>query len=109
VYLSWTPDDVDNTFDIYIHDSITDRPVEGISYDVMLYRDGQLPSSSQRTDQRTTRQVYDFEQEGQYTHLEGRQHQRRQREDRLFDTGETLEFPVGMFLQAWQPRTGLAA
>ena len=43
------------------------------------------------------------------TDLEGRQHQRRQREDRLFDTGETLEFPVGMFLQAWQPRTGLAA
>jgi hypothetical protein len=43
------------------------------------------------------------------THLEGRQHQRRQREDRLFDTGETLEFPVGMFLRAWQPRTGLAA
>ena len=43
------------------------------------------------------------------THLEGRQHQRRQREDRLFDTGETLEFPVGMFLQPWQPRTGLAA
>jgi len=67
VYLSWTPDDVDNTFDIYIHDSITDRQVEGITYDVMLYRDGQLLSSSQRTDQTTTRQVYDFEQEGQYT------------------------------------------
>jgi hypothetical protein len=68
VYLSWTPDDVDNSFDIpHIHDSIMDRAVEGITYDVMLYRDGRLLSSSKRTDQTTTRQVYDFEQEGQYT------------------------------------------
>jgi hypothetical protein len=67
VYLSWTPDDLHNTFDIHIRDSISDRPVEGITYDVMLYRDGQLVSSSKRTAQTTTRQVYDFEQEGQCT------------------------------------------
>ena len=67
MYKSWQPNSTDtNIFDVFIDDSVTGARLNGVEYDIALYQNGQLVASSQRTDQTTTRQLYDLD-EGQYT------------------------------------------
>ena len=68
VYLSWQPNGTDtNIFDVFIDDSGTSARLNNVEYDIALYRGDQLVASSQRTGQMTTRQLYDFGDEGQCT------------------------------------------
>ena len=68
VRLSWQPNGTDdNIFDIFIDDSTTGARLNGVEYDIALYKGSQLVASSQRTDQTTTRQLYDLGDLGQYT------------------------------------------
>lgn len=68
VHMSWQPNGTDvNVFDVFIDDSVTGARLNGVEYDIALYQNGQLVPSSQRMDQTTTRQLYDFEDEGHYT------------------------------------------
>ena len=68
MYKSWQPNSTDtNIFDVFIDDSVPGARLNDAEYDIALYQNGQLIASSQRTDQTTTRQLCDFEDEGQYT------------------------------------------
>jgi hypothetical protein len=67
LHRSWQPNGTDdNIFDIFIDDSVTGARLYGVEYDIALYNGGQLVASSQRTDETTTRQLYDFGELGQY-------------------------------------------
>ena len=66
--MSWQPNSTDdNIFDIFIDNSVTGARLAGVEYDIAMYKGGQLVASSQTTDQTTTRQLYDFGDQGQYT------------------------------------------
>lgn len=60
-----------------------------------MYQNGQSVASSQRTDQTTTRQLYDFEDDGQYTVSVSDIKDSGQHID--FSTQATLEFPLHIF------------
>jgi len=87
VYLSWQPNGTDdNVFDIFIDDSVTSARLNAVKYDIALYKGGQLVASSQRVDQTTTRQLYDFEDLGQYT----------VRISNIENSGEFIDFSIQM-------------
>lgn len=68
VCLSWQPNGTcANIFDIFIDDSATGARLNGVEYDIALYKGGELVASSQRAGQTTTAQFYDFEDQGQPT------------------------------------------
>lgn len=65
--MSGQPNGTDtNIFDIFIDDSATSTRLSDVEYDIALYKGGQLVASTQRTDQTSTRQFYDFKVLGQY-------------------------------------------
>lgn len=108
VYLSWRPNGTDtNIFDIFIDDSATSARLNDVEYNIALYRDGQLVASSERTGQATTRQFYDFEDQGQYTvrisNIEG------SGEFIDFSIQVTPEFPLHIFTAVAAMFAGIVA
>lgn len=46
VHLSWQPNGTDDNIDIFIDDYVTGARLNGVEYDIALYKGGQLVASS---------------------------------------------------------------
>lgn len=68
IEILWMPADIgrENTFTIRFLDSETGREVEDITYDLLVFRDGEQSPDVRRTGQTATVQKISFDQPGQY-------------------------------------------
>lgn len=85
VHVDWSSNEIgkENVFDINITDTDGNK-IDGATYDIMLYKDGEHLDSTHRASQMAAEQKYTFDEPGNYT----------LRIEQIDKTGEMVEIPI---------------